>query len=207
MTFPTSGDPEPSPDTESTGIAGTTGSAAPAEARRRILGPRARNVVEWVVVIGGALLVALALRAFVFQTFFIPSGSMLPTLHEGDRVVVNKISDDFNRTDIVVFVRPETWQGTHHDLIKRVIATGGETIEIRENTVFIDGEPIDEPYLEAGNVMQDYGPETVPEDHIFVMGDNRNQSSDSRQNTTVPEDAVVGRAFVRIWPPGDIGGL
>ena len=93
------------------------------------------------------------------------------------------------------------------DLIKRVVAVGGETIEIRDNQVFVDGVPIDEPYLYPGTDMPDFGPVAVPEGDVFVMGDNRNHSKDSRVFGAIPADSIVGKAFVRIWPLGRIGGL
>jgi signal peptidase I len=189
-------------------LAGTPGSApVVAEPKKRRLSRRSRNLLEWVVVLGGALVLALLLRTFVFQTFYIPSESMVPTLQVGDRLIVNKLADDVSRTDIVVFKRPETWTGPHDDLIKRVMGLEGETIEAHDNTVFIDGERIDEPYLPPGTITSDFGPETVPEGHMFVMGDNRQFSSDSRPNGPVPVDLVVGRAVIRIWPLSDIGGL
>jgi signal peptidase I len=92
-------------------------------------------------------------------------------------------------------------------LIKRVIATEGQVIEISNNSVFIDGVPIDEPYLQARVQMGDFGPLTVPDDHVFVMGDNRNQSEDSRRFGPVPVEDIIGRAFVRVWPASRWGGL
>lgn len=168
---------------------------------------RIRNLIEWVVVIGGALVVATLLRAFIFQTFYIPSGSMLQTLKQGDRVVVNKLDDSYGRGDIVVFERPDGWQGTHQDLIKRVIGLENETVEIHDNQVFIDGRPLTEPYLAADITLRDFPPTVVPDDQIFVMGDNRPYSSDSRENGPVPLDNVVGRAFIRIWPFSSFGRL
>ena len=92
-------------------------------------------------------------------------------------------------------------------LIKRVIAVGGETIEIRSNTVYIDDVALDEPYLRPGSRMEAFGPVTVPDGEVFVMGDNRNQSEDSRRFGAVPVGDVIGRAFVRVWPPSRWGGL
>jgi signal peptidase I len=171
------------------------------------LSPGVRNGIEWAVVIVGAIVITILLRTFAFQTFYIPSESMVPTLQVGDRIVVNKLSDDYHIGDIVVFRRPDTWNAEHDVLIKRVIALEGQTIEIRDNTVYIDGQKLVEPYLPANATMSDAPPFTVPDNQIFVMGDNRTFSSDSRENGPVPLDHVVGRAALRIWPLGDFGGL
>ncbi len=168
---------------------------------------KVRSIVEWIVVIVGALLIALLVRSFLFQVFSIPSESMVPTLQPGDRVLVNRLDDDPSRGEVVVFRRPDTWAGQHNDIIKRVIATGGETVEGRDGDVFVDGVPLDESYLAEGIVTADFGPATVPEGEIWVMGDNRPSSSDSRTNGSVPLDRVVGRAVLMIWPPGRIGGV
>ena len=153
---------------------------------------------------------------------------MEETLQINDRVLVNKISYRFGepqRGDVIVFDRtPNTDENLvgalfrnlaesvgvrtpEADLIKRVIALPGETIEIRRNTVFVDGEALDEPYLADGIRTDPMEPVTVPEDEYFVMGDNRSRSQDSRFFVTVSRDEVVGRAFVIIWPTSRWGGL
>ncbi|NQV07756.1 signal peptidase I, partial [bacterium] len=169
----------------------------------------------------------LLLRAFVVEAFKIPSPSMFPTLEVGDHIFVNKFiyglrvplatylripmeKSKFltwgrvDRGEVVVFVYPKD---ESKDFIKRVVAVGGETIEIRQNQVFIDGASIDEPYLNEGTRMGAFGPVTVPEGHLFVMGDNRNQSQDSRRFGTISESEVIGRAFVTVWPPSRWTGL
>jgi len=175
-----------------------------------------RNAIEWAVVLVAAVLLALVLRALVLQAFYIPSPSMEDTLLVQDRVLVNKLSyrfGDVGRGDIVVFHRTEeeialAGPGQPRDVIKRVIALGGETIEIRNSTVFINDHELVEPYLDSGMVMADFGPLTVPEDSLFVMGDNRNLSSDSRGELgPIVEDRVVGRAFVLFWPVDRLGRL
>lgn len=175
--------------------------------KRRRMSPGTRNTLEWIVVIGGAVLITILLRTFAFQTFYIPSESMVPTLQVGDRIVVNKVTDDYDRGNIVVFNKPDSWQAAHAVLIKRIIGMPGETLEIRDNTVFIDGEELVEPYLAEGATMADYGPFVIPDGQVFVMGDNRTFSSDSRENGPVPLSDVVGRAALRIWPLGTFGGL
>jgi signal peptidase I len=180
---------------------------AAAAARQHRLSAGARNAIEWAVVIVGAVVITVLLRTFAFQTFYIPSESMVPTLQIGDRLVVNKLADDYHLGDIIVFRRPDTWSAEHDVLIKRVVALEGQTVEVRDNTVVVDGQALDEPYLAAGTTMPDYPEFTVPDNQIFVMGDNREASSDSRENGPVPLDNVVGRAALRIWPVGEFGGL
>ena len=169
-----------------------------------------RNALEWAVVLVGAVLVALLLRASLFQAFYIPSESMETTLSINDRVLVNKLSyrlHDINRGDIVVFARPDDQQGEIRDLIKRVIGLPGETIEARDNVLYINGQRLIEPYLDDNVVTADFGPTVIPDDEVFVMGDNRTESYDSRVFGTVSEDRVVGRAFVLFWPLNRLGSL
>jgi signal peptidase I len=174
---------------------------------------RVRNIVEWVVVVVGALVVALVIKTFLFQAFYIPSESMVPTLEVGDRVIVNKLSDGTGRGDLVVFAKPEGEGGTVQDLIKRVIGLPGETVSATDNQIYIDkndGEgpvALDEPYLPEGTITNDFQGEPIPEGHLFMMGDNRDDSRDSRFFGPIPESDVVGRAFLRVWPPADIGLL
>lgn len=173
-----------------------------------------RNALEWIGVILAAVLVALLVRNFLVQSFQIPSGSMRPTLMEGDRVLVNRLSyrlHDVNRGDVIVFDRPEgapAGPEEPKDLIKRVIALGGETIEARDGKVYIDGELLDEPYLPPGTETTGLDvPVTVPDGEVFVMGDNRANSGDSRVFGPIRTDTVVGRAFAIIWPPSRFSGL
>ncbi|HVM10686.1 MAG TPA: signal peptidase I [Acidimicrobiales bacterium] len=192
--------------------------AAPPTTKRASLGRRAtRSTVEWIVIIGAALLVAFLVKTFLIQAFYIPSASMDPTLAIRDRVLVNKMSyrlHEVNRGDIVVFERPECDQSDPEikDLIKRVIAVGGESVEGREGTIYVDGRRLSEPYLPKGQTTSDFGPYDVPEGHIWVMGDNRENSKDSRflcnaGPTPIDEDSVVGRAFILVWPFNKIGLL
>jgi signal peptidase I len=173
-----------------------------------------RTILEWLGVIGGGIAIALLVEAFLIQAFWIPSPSMEPTLDVGDRVLVNKLSyrfHDVNRGDVVVFERPpgaSTGQnGEVKDLIKRVIALGGDTIEAKEGNVYVNGEQIDEDYLEPGTPTDNLPLTTIPEGQLFVMGDNRTNSEDSRIFGPIDEDAIVGRAFIRVLPITDIGWL
>jgi signal peptidase I len=168
-------------------------------------------------VVVGAVVVALLVKTFLVQAFRIPSESMDPTLIEGDRVLVNKLSyrlHDVNRGDVVVFTRPDSLPGgpgDPKDLIKRVVALPGETVEVRDNAVYIDGKLLEEPYLADGSVTTPgttlTQPLTVPEGEVLVLGDNRSNSQDGRVFGTIPVDSIVGRAFVIMWPPSRIGGL
>jgi signal peptidase I len=167
----------------------------------------ARNVVEWVGIVVGALLVAVIVKTFLIQAFYIPSLSMYSTLDKGDRVLVNKVSyrlHDINRGDVVVFKRPPGVPDTGiKDLIKRVIGLPGETVEGHDGGVYVNGKRLEESYLDDGTVTADFPPEKVPEGDIFVMGDNRGNSEDSRVFGPIEDDLVVGRAFVRVWPLQD----
>jgi signal peptidase I len=188
------------------------GSADDADARPRRRWRR--TILEWLGVIGGGIAIALLVEAFLIQAFWIPSPSMEPTLDVGDRVLVNKLSykfHDVNRGDVVVFDRPSGAStgenGEIKDLIKRVIAVEGDTIEAKEGNVFVNGEQIDEDYLEPGTPTDNLPLTTIPEGQVFVMGDNRTNSEDSRIFGPIDEDAIVGRAFIRVLPITDIGWL
>lgn len=189
---------------------------------------------ELPVLVVVAFVVALLLKTFVLQAFYIPSASMFPSLEEGDRVLVEKISYAIGspgRGDVIVFERDvagdevveevQWWEkvvdsfrglfgfptGTTQDFIKRVVAVGGDTVEGRPDGVYVNGELIDEPYLEAGTGTAEFAPVVVPEGQVFVMGDNRGNSDDSRNFGSVSDDRIVGHAFVLIWPPADLDTL
>ncbi len=169
-----------------------------------------RNLVEWVVTLVGALLVALLVQAFLFQPFFIPSESMVPTLQIHDRVLVNKLSyrlHEVNRGDVVVFERSDDDPSTIRDLIKRVVAVEGDTIESQGDTVFVNGQAVQEPYRRSSSLGEAVARQTLAADEVFVMGDNRTASKDSRSFGPIHEDRIVGRAFVRFWPLGHLGFL
>jgi signal peptidase I len=177
------------------------------ERRHRLRG-RERSgiaaVIEWVLIVSAALAVALFIKAFVLQAFYIPSGSMERTLMISDRVLVNKLSyrmHDVHRGDIVVFARPAGEDDPRvHDLIKRVIALPGETVESRDGRILINGHALDEPYLRDANETTGVEATRIPANHYWVMGDNRTNSKDSRSFGAIPDNLIVGRAFVRLWP-------
>jgi signal peptidase I len=175
-----------------------------------------------------AFVLALLIKTFLVQAFFIPSGSMEPTLVPGDRVLVLKVPyyfGDPDRGDIIVFEDPDPSgvpergivSGFFHwmfeglgvqrpdseDFIKRVIGTPGDTVWARDGQVYVNGEAVEEPYLTQPT--DDFRKTTVPEGRLFVMGDNRGNSLDSRFSLGfVPIEKVIGKAEVVIWPPGDL---
>ena len=162
-----------------------------------------RNVAEWILIMGGALLVAILIKTFLFQAFYIPSLSMSPTLKVNDRVLVNKLSydlHDVHRGDLVVFKSLPSEGSQTKDLIKRVIGLPGDTVESRDGRIVINGEVLAEPYLEPDVTTGPMEKTTVPAEHLWVMGDNRPESRDSRSFGAIPESLVIGRAFVRVWP-------
>lgn len=163
-----------------------------------------RELVETVAI---ALVLAFLIRTFVVQTFYIPSGSMEPTLLVGDRIMAYKIFYGLNyvqRGDIIVFKFP---LNPKKDFIKRVIGLPGDTVEIIDKKVYINGKKLVEPYAvhrdnwNVGFPRDDYGPVKVPPNSLFVLGDNRDSSEDSRYWGYVPEKNIVGRAFLIYWPP------
>ena len=169
-----------------------------------------RNVVEWIVIAGGALLVAFVIKTFLLQAFYIPSLSMAPTLKVNDRVLVNKLSydlHDVHRGDLVVFESPPNEGSQTKDLIKRVIGLPGETVESRDGQILINGQVLEEPYLGPDVITGPLEKVTVPPEHLWVMGDNRPNSRDSRFFGAIPESLVIGRAFIRVWPVTAIGLL
>jgi signal peptidase I len=209
--------PEPAPDLDAfpePGAAPEAGARADGPDRAARLRMRRqsgrRKVIEWVVLIGVALVVALVIKAFLFQAFYIPSDSMVPTLKKDDRVLVNKLSyklHDVNRGDIVVFSKPPKEQSDIKDLVKRVVALPGETVEAHNGHVFVNDRRLDEPYLPDDVVQADFAPQKVPSGDVWVMGDNRSNSEDSRVFGPIRESSIVGRVFVRIWPLNRLGFL
>ena len=197
--------------------------AKPAHARTK----KIPTIVELPLLALAALVVTLVVKALLAQAFYIPSGSMEPQLREHDRVVVSRTAyklHDPNRGDIVVFPSPAITPEEHgfvgrivddlldtlavgdrgdDELIKRIIGLPGEVVSARDGHVLIDGRVLIEPYLPAGVVTDDFGPVTVPGDHVWVMGDNRGNSHDSRFEDIgpIPIDSIVGRAIALVWPP------
>jgi signal peptidase I len=174
----------------------------------------ARQTIEWLLLIAAALAVALLIKAFLFQAFYIPSESMVPTLNKNDRVLVNKLSyklHDVHRGDIVVFSAPPGEDSGIKDLVKRVIGLPGDKVAFRDGMVYVNDRPLEENYLPDGvttTPICGVAPEvTVPPDHYWVMGDNRSASSDSRCFGPIAKSEIVGRAFFKMWPLTDLGFL
>jgi signal peptidase I len=231
---PPSGNGSDGSDSSGPGDGDTGAGAEGAPARGPKRGSK-RALIEWGILIVVAIVIAIVIKTFLFQAFYIPSASMEPTLQIGDRVLVNKLSydlHDLHRGDIVVFAaEPNTeWHRAGiDDLVKRVIALPGETItQCETNRICIDGKLLDESYLPKGTIttMPDQLPSItdsrgrkvlvcdsdspdggckVPAGKVFVMGDNRTNSQDARANGPIKESSIVGRVFLRIWPLDRLG--
>jgi signal peptidase I len=147
-------------------------------------------------------------RPFVVEAFYIPSESMVPTFEVGDRIFVNKFIYRFREPkqgEIVVF---KSIEGEQEDLIKRVVGVPGDTITLSNGTLLVNGVPKDEPYVNHQLPdLSSFGPITVPEGKVFVLGDNRGNSRDSRYFGPLPVQDVEGEAFVIFWPPGRLRPL
>lgn len=177
--------------------------------RRRSAKKGGGGFLEFLII----LVVAFALvfgvvRPFIVEAFWIPSESMVPTLEVGDRVLVNKFIYRFTepeRGDVVVF---KSVEGNGEDLIKRVVGLPGDTVAVRNGTLFVNGEPQKDPYINKQFPDDSfYAPTEVPKGNVFVMGDNRTNSADSRVFGPLPKKNIEGEAFLRFWPPGRIGLL
>ena len=170
---------------------------------------KAGGFVEFLIILTVAFVLVFGfVRPFVLEAFRIPSESMVPTLAVGDRVFVNKFIYRFTepeRGDVVVF---ESVNGGEEDLIKRVVGVPGDEIEVRSGTLLVNGEPQNEPYLNR-EIPDDsfFGPSRLSEGEVFVMGDNRANSADSRVFGPLPVENIEGEAFMRFWPPTRIGTL
>ena len=195
----------------------TDGVAEPVDGTHAVRKNQLRLLVEWVALLTLALLVAVGLRTYAFQTFYIPSGSMMPTLQVGDRIVVDKFAIDFgtiHRGDILVFKAPPTLncgEPSAVDLVKRVVGLPGDSLYSIGNTVYVNHrvlrekwghfEPLTPPIASVAE------PVVVAANHYFMMGDNHPNSCDSRIWGTISRSDVIGKAFFRLWPLRRLGAL
>ena len=171
----------------------------------------------WGIILLAALLVSVGLRAFAFQTFYIPSGSMEPTLMVGDRIIVDKLAVDWgtiHRGDILVFKSPPTENcggSPVVDLVKRVIGLPGDKLYSVHDTIYVNGTPLNEnwPHNDPlGNAIATANnPIVVSPNNYFMMGDNHSDSCDSRMWGTITRSDIIGKAFLRVWPITKIGSL
>jgi len=164
-----------------------------------------KTLLEYIdsVIIAGVT--ALILIQFVVRSFYIPSGSMLDTLQIYDMILVNELVYRFyepGRGEVVVFHPPDKAHSEGKDYIKRVVALEGETVEVRDDVVYVNGKPLEESYKKVENpdTAHDYDPYTIPPGHVFVMGDNRHNSQDSREWGPLPKENIIGRAFLIFYP-------
>lgn len=189
---------------------------------KEIVSPRNNEWLEWIKSIAITAIIVIAIRYFLFTLFIVVGTSMEPNFHTGQRVIVNKIVykllSEPKPGEVIVLSNPEKKQ----DLIKRVIACAGDTIECRGDNVRVNGKKIEEPYIREAvreahrknllyNNLDDFPndstqPYKVPEGHVFVLGDNRTYTADSRDDTVgpVPSENIIGRVECIIWPLPDI---
>ncbi len=166
---------------------------------------RLRNaLVEIITTVALAIVIYLVVQTFVVQTYQVQQVSMVPTIQPGEHLLVDKLTprfDDFSRGDVVVFRAPGT-AADETPFIKRVIGVGGDRVELSDGAVLVNGVAIDEDYIARGPTEPDCGEDawSVPDGELFLMGDHRSQSQDSRCFGTVGVDRVVGRAWLRFWP-------
>jgi signal peptidase I len=221
---------EPAAVDEQRASSGRSGGLAPFASDLPVA-PTRRLLRELPVLVAVAAVIAFFLKTFVAQAFYIPSPSMVSQLEINDRVVVSKLAYRFHeprRGDIVVFDCPPRAacdnaepssnpvaraarvvgeavgivQPSTEEWIKRIVGLPGETVEGRDGAVWINGRRLVEPYLADGVTISTFPPQVVPVGHLWVMGDNRTNSSDSRSVGAVAVDSVVGRAILTVWPPG-----
>lgn len=168
-----------------------------------------RFLIELVEIVLIAFALSWVLRTYVIEARKIPTGSMLPTIQLEDRVIVDKFFfkkfDEIKRGDIIVFHPPPSAHATD-DYIKRVVGLAGDKVEIRNKKTYLNDQPLSEPYV-INNANNDFGPIVVPNDSVFVMGDNRNNSADSREWGFLPVENITGRTLFRYWPLDQIGAL
>lgn len=169
----------------------------------------ARFLFELIEIVLIAFALSWVLRTYVIEARKIPTPSMVPTIQIDDRVIVDKFFfkrfDHIRAGDIIVFHPPPKANSTV-DFIKRVVAIAGDKVEIRNHTIYVNGQPLYEPYV-VNRSKNDFAEIVVPEDSVFVMGDNRNKSADSREWGFLPTKNITGRSLFRYWPMDQFGPL
>lgn len=164
-------------------------------------------IIEVLVIVVAAFVIAMLVQAFLVKPFTIHQISMLPTLEEGDRILINRLTYHFREPragDIIVFRSP---LDSREDLVKRIVAVAGDRVAVVGGTLHVNGKAVDEPYLLEQPFAGELPETEVPPGHVFVLGDNRNNSGDSRLFGAVDEDAIIGTAFLIYWPIGRWGTL
>lgn len=180
-------------------------------ARRKT--PVAKSIGEVVeAALIAIVLVFLVIRPFFVQAFFIPSESMLPTLRVHDHILVNKLVYRIREPktgEIVVFKAPlsVSVDGTEKDYIKRLVALPGDVVEVKQGRLYRNGMRLDEPYLKEQFMKYEMKPTTIPDEKLFVLGDNRNNSNDSHAWGVLDRDRIIGKAMFIFWPPKRIGSI
>ena len=170
-------------------------------------------LAEWLGVIAVALVLAVGVRSYVIQTFFIPSSSMEPTLDIGDRILVFKLAYDFASPaigDVIVFRAPPAehcGDPTVTDLVKRIVGVPGDHISSMGNEILINGKPLVQSWPHYPDLLQPIQAETIPANDYFVMGDNHPSSCDSRVWGTVPRADIIGKVVLKIWPLSQFGTI
>jgi signal peptidase I len=162
-----------------------------------------------VIIVVAAFVIAMLIQFFLVKPFVIPSASMEPTLMVGDRILVNRVEYRFRepkRGDVIVFHEPGQ-PTSYTPLIKRVVAIGGDTVAVHDGFLYLNGRPQPEPYIMAHPILNEFAQVTVPSGDLWVMGDNRNDSSDSRVFGPVSVKAVIGEAFLVYWPINRMRGF
>lgn len=177
-----------------------------------------RSLIEWVAIIAISVLAMLGVRTFILEPYIVPTGSMESTIEIGDQVFAQKVTTNLNIApeagDIIVFRNPDG-SSDHDVLVKRVIATAGQTVDFADGQVVVDGQPLEESYTTGGSwPLASVAPGTlisypyeVPEGCLWVMGDNRENSADSRYFGAVSQDDVIGVVVLRYWPLNRFGSL
>ena len=169
---------------------------------------KAKEIKEWALLLGVAVVIALLLRTFIIEPRYVPTPSMVPTIMVNDRLYVEKLTPRFGtlrRGMIVTFLAPEQ-TGRNDYLVKRLIGLAGDVIAVTDGKLYVNGKAVDEPYLKEP-MRSDFPSYTVPEGHLFLMGDNRNSSQDSRSWGSIDKSCVKGQALFIYYPFSRIGSL